>query len=32
MNYYHYIDELFDSMIEDVKMIKRATYFRNRNM
>ncbi len=28
MNYYYYIDGMFDEMIEDVKMIKRATYFK----
>lgn len=28
MNYYYYIDGLFDEIIEDVKTIKRATYFR----
>ena len=27
MDYQEYIDALFDSMIEDVKMVKRATYF-----
>lgn len=28
MNYYYYIDGMFDEMIEDIKMIKRTTYFK----
>lgn len=31
MTRFHHIDSLFESMIDDVKDIKRTTYFINRN-